>query len=92
MPFEYRMVQIPPNISVRGVEQGQEAANFLENVVNEQARQGWDFYRIDTIGVESRPGCTGILLRLLTGGFLRGQLTYTNYYVASFRRESQGSP
>ena len=81
MPFQYKMIQIPPNISVRGVEQGQEAAQYLENVVNGQAGQGWDFYRVDTIGVEVSPGCLMSLLGRSS--------EYNNYYVVSFRKETQ---
>ena len=83
MPYQYRMVQVPPNVSVQGVEQGQEAAQYLQNLVNEQTRQGWEFYRVDQIGVENRPGC---LLALL------GQkATYTQYYVITFRSEGQST-
>ena len=80
MPYQYNMIQIPPNISVRGGGRGQEAAQYLENVVNEQAVEGWEFYRVDNIGVEVPAGCLAIF----------GQKsTYTNYYVVTFRRESQ---
>ena len=62
---------------------GGEAAQYLENVVNQEARQGWEFYRVDNIGVELRPGCLFALF---------GQkATYTNYYVVTFRREAPSS-
>ena len=83
MPYQYKMVQIPANISVSGVERGREAAQYLENVVNQEARQGWEFYRVDEIGVEVRPGC----LMALFGQ----KATYTQYYVVTFRREAQSS-
>jgi hypothetical protein len=76
MPYRYSMVQIPPNVSVRGAERGQEAAQYLQNLVNEQVRQGWEFYPVDEIGVEVRPGCLFALI---------GQkATYTQYYVVTF--------
>jgi hypothetical protein len=81
MPYEYRMVQVPPNISLRGAERGQEAAQYLQGVVNEQARQGWEFYRVDQIGVAVSPGCLLALIGQKT--------TYTQYYVVTFRREGQ---
>ena len=77
--YEYRMVQIPPNITVKQKEaKGNEAAFYLQRIVNEQARQGWEFVRVDTIGVQTQPGCLGALLG--------GQVTTLNYYVVTFRR------
>jgi len=77
--FEYKMVQIPPNISIEeGVPFGQRAANFLEAVVNKYARQGWEFYRIDPIGIHVNPGCFGALLGKTS--------TTTEFFVISFRR------
>jgi hypothetical protein len=79
--YEYRMVQIPPSIVIKQSHTtGNEAALYLERVVNEQAKKGWEFMRVDTIGVQIRPGC---LMSLLGG-----QATMINYYVVTFRRES----
>lgn len=80
MAYQYRMVQIPPNISVRDAERGQEAAQYLQSLVNEYAREGWEFYRVDTIGVEVRPGCLFSLLGR--------SAEYTQYFVVTFRREA----
>jgi len=77
--LEYRMLQIPPNIAVKQKDaQGNEAALYLQRIVNEQARQGWEFVRVDTIGVQTQPGCLASLLG--------GQATTLNYYVVTFRR------
>jgi hypothetical protein len=77
--YEYRMVQIPPNITVKQKEaKGNEAAFYLQRIVNEQARQGWEFVRVDTIGVQTQPGCLAALLG--------GQVRTLNYYVVTFRR------
>ena len=63
--WRYKMVQIPPNIEVqegsttRGV-----AATYLERVVEEHAAFGWEFHRVDELGVIVNPGC----LTLLFGG------------------------
>ena len=91
MVYEYNMVQIPPAISVSGAEHGTEAATYLQTLANDQAHQGWDFFRIDVIGVELRPGCLGGVLSMITGGLLGGEITYTNYYVVTFRREATGN-
>jgi len=78
--FEYKMVQIPPNIAVNmKAHKGNEAAAYLEGVVNEHAADGWEFYRIDSIGVQLQPGCFDAL-----GG---KKAENSQYYVVSFRKE-----
>lgn len=79
MAYEYKMVQLPPNISVdHKVQRGNEAASYLENVVNGMAKVGWDFYRVDVVGVQVNPGCLGAILGR------RQELI--NYYVITFRK------
>lgn len=56
--YVYKMVQVPPNIEVQANKhRGNEAAVYLETVVNEYASEGWEFYRIDSIGVSVKAGC-----------------------------------
>jgi len=77
--FEYKMVQVPPNISVQAKEhKGNEAAAYLEGVVNQYASDGWEFYRIDSVGVQLQPGCFGSL----TGSKSENTL----YYVITFKK------
>lgn len=79
MNYEYRMIQLPPTISVQAKEwRGQEAAFYLQNVANEQAAQGWEFYRVDTVGVVTQPGC----LAMVFGA----RQTLIEYFVVTFRR------
>lgn len=79
--YKYKMIQIPPNISVQAKSHiGNEAAAYLEGVVNEYAPQGWEFYRIDNIGVELKPGCLSAL-----GG---AKSESSVYYVITFRMEA----
>ena len=75
--WEYHMVQIPPTIQVARVSHN-DAAHYLEEVVNRFARDGWEFYRVDEIGVTEAPGC----LSILSGG----QPQRRSYYVVTFRR------
>jgi len=78
--YEYKMVQVPPNISVQMKDhKGNEAAKYLEQVVNEYASEGWEFYRIDSIGVQLQPGCMGAL----SGKKAEERI----YYVITFRME-----
>jgi hypothetical protein len=80
MSYVYKMVQIPPNISVQAKNHiGNEAASYLESVVNQMSEQGWEFLRVDEVGVQVRPGCLMSLLGQST--------TVTTYYVITFRRE-----
>ena len=80
MGYEYRMVQLAPTISVAaGKEKGNEAAMYLQSIVSENAKQGWEFYRVDEIGVVSKPGCLA--------GLLGSKETALIYYVATFRKQ-----
>lgn len=80
MAYKYKMIQVPPTIYVQASrEHGGEAAAYLEKVVNTQAQEGWEFYRVDQIGVLTTPGCIARLLGQ------RSSLDY--YYVVTFRRE-----
>lgn len=82
MAYEYRMLQIPPTIVVREKEQrGNEAAYYLQSIANEQAGEGWEFYRVDTVGVVTRPGCLGSLFG--------AKQTLVEYFVVTFRREKR---
>ncbi|MFP3350122.1 hypothetical protein R0K04_01760 [Pseudoalteromonas sp. SIMBA_153] len=74
------MVQIPPNIAVQmKAHKGNEAAAYLETVVNKYANAGWDFQRVDSIGVQVQPGCFDAL---------RGKKAVdSSYYVITFRKE-----
>jgi hypothetical protein len=60
------MVQVPPAIAVKEKEhRGTEAATYMESVVNQMAQQGWEFYRVDSIGVQLKPGCLAGVQRQL---------------------------
>lgn len=81
--YEYKMVQVPPTIQLKSKEQvGNEAAIYLQSVANEQAAHGWEFFRVDEVGVRTNPGCLASLF---------GQKAVTaTYYVITFRKP-QGS-
>jgi len=83
--YEYHMVQVPPTISVKAGQGGGAAAYYLQEIVDKFAQDGWEFYRIETIGVLEQPGC-GCLAALLG---IRAQVR--EQYVVVFRR-SVGSP
>lgn len=73
------MIQAPPTIAVtKESNSSSVAADYLESVVNKNATDGWEFYRVDLIGVSEEPGC-------LAG--LGGQkATNQQYFVVTFRK------
>lgn len=76
--YDYYMVQIPPNIALRGRTSGQEAAQYLQEICNQYANEQWEFYRVDTLGVMVSPGCLAALF---------GQRASSiDYFVVTFRR------
>lgn len=83
MKYTYKMVQIPPNIEVQAKKhKGSEAANYLQNVVNAHAEEGWEFHRIDSIGVKTTAGCFAALFG--------HKASFDHYHVISFRRQADG--
>ncbi|GIK58836.1 MAG: DUF4177 domain-containing protein [Chloroflexi bacterium] len=79
MVYEYKMVQMPPTIIVKAKEErGHEAAVYLESLANAQAEEGWEFYRVDTVGIVSQPGCLA--------GLFGAKQTLVQYFVVTFRR------
>ncbi|MCW3171251.1 hypothetical protein [Shewanella subflava] len=58
--YKYKMIQIPSNITVQmKAHKGNEAAAYMEQVVNKWAADGWEFYRVDAVGVTLQAGCMG---------------------------------
>lgn len=77
--YQYKMVQVPPNIEVQAKQhKGNEAAAYLEGVVNINARDGWEFYRIDAIGVNVKPGCLA--------GLFGQKEAFSTYHVITLRK------
>lgn len=80
MHYTYKMVQIPPNVTVQSKNhKGSEAAHYLQGVVNKHAEDGWEFHRIDQVGVETTAGCLA--------GLFGQKATFSTYHVISFRKE-----
>jgi hypothetical protein len=82
----YKMVQIPPNITVaaksllgKAPDPSQVAAQYLEAIVNKMAADGWEFHRVDAIGVTTSPGCLA--------GLMGHKGSEATYYVVTFRKD-----
>ena len=81
MAYKYKMVQVPSTLKFTGdpLKFGGAAAAFLQEVVDREAIDSWEFYRVDSLAVVVAPGCLGAL---------SGQKeAFTNYSVISFRRQ-----
>lgn len=77
--YEYYMVQIPSNFAAQQNQtSGHEIAAYVQEWANRLASEGWEFYRIDTMGMTEVPGCLG--------GLFGGQATHTQYSIMTFRR------
>ncbi len=50
--------------------------------MSEQASEGWEFYRVDSIGVRVQPGCLGAVMLAISGQSVMTEL----YYVVTFRK------
>ena len=53
-------------------------AAYLESVVNEHSSEGWEFCRVDEVGVRVNPGCLA--------GLFGAPVQHTVYYVVTFRQ------
>ncbi len=85
MKYDYKMVQVPPTISIRSRDyKGGEAAGYLEEIVSQWSKTGWEFYRVDSLGVQVRAGCLASL-------FGQGT-TQQTYYVITFRMPVAETP
>lgn len=77
--YDYLTVQVPPTIVVRSKDLvGNEAAQFLQTLIDSHAASGWDFYRVDTLGVLEQPGCLAAIFG--------AREVLRHYFVVTFRR------
>lgn len=54
----------------------------LEHLINDTASQGWEFYELDSVDIEIRPGCLAALFG--------GQTAYSTFNQVIFRRPAGG--
>ena len=78
------MVAIPRDIAVMRKffggpkDPAETVAGYVEQVINQHAKEGWEFFRADTISVTVPPGCLGQLLG--------SKETTTSYNLLVFRK------
>lgn len=58
-----------------------EVSKQLENLIQHYADKGWEFYSLDNVDIEVRPGCIGALLG--------AKAQYITYNQVILRKEKQ---
>jgi len=77
--YEYKMVQVPRDLSVKMGKAEGVAARYMQETVNANAVDGWEYYRMDNLTITEKPGCFNALF---------GQKeVYHSVGVLCFRRE-----
>lgn len=76
--YEYKCIPVAPTVIVKGKNHGQQVAQYLEDIINKEAYNGWEYQCIDTFTAEEPAGCLAI--------FSLSKNKLTSYYVATFRR------
>jgi hypothetical protein len=78
--YEFKMVQLPQTYVLKQ-DTGKEIAAHLEKLAKDMGVDGWEFFRVDSVGVQVQPGCLGAL-----SGIKQSQ---SYYNVVTFRRAKQ---
>lgn len=76
--YEYNMVQMSSSVENSRRGQPGSAAAYLQHIVEKYAVDGFEFYRVDSLGVLDPPGCIA--------GVFGGKHEYHSVHVATFRR------
>lgn len=77
--YSYAMIQVNPTIEVGvGERTDQAAAAYLQRVVNKNAKDGWELFRMDSFSVDRPPGCLA--------GLFGARPDRHQYYVITFRK------
>ncbi|QDU86635.1 hypothetical protein Pla163_37860 [Planctomycetes bacterium Pla163] len=58
--YTYKVVPFLGSLANRG--KIGEVSKQLESLINEGARNGWEFHSVTTVALEVKPGCLGALL------------------------------
>jgi hypothetical protein len=60
--YKYKFISVPKNF-VSNINSGyQKVEDFMQKTVDDMVKQGWEFYRIDSVTVTEQPGCLQGLL------------------------------
>jgi len=77
MQYQYKVVPFIGRIKM-GKGSAQEVAEQLQALIDQFVGEGWEYYRIDPVQIEVRPGCLASLFG--------AQASYINFDQVIFRR------
>ena len=80
MSYRYHVVPFVGRIKAGSTENAQTVSGQLQAVIDHYVHHGWEFYSIEKVGIEVRPGCLGAL-------FGQG-VSYINFDQVVFRQPS----
>lgn len=80
MRYEYLVV--PFQGQIKGSGTPQEVSKQLQDIINQHATQGWEFYTLNDVNIQVAPGCLGSLMGAST--------SYVAYDQVIFRRAVGG--
>lgn len=68
--YIYKCVSVPTiiNTGKTGKNIHENAVKVYENIINNVAKDGWEFVNIDTVSSLQNPGCLGQIIGLFLGG------------------------
>jgi hypothetical protein len=55
--FVYLVVPLTPGVKEGDKDKGPKIAQQVQALINDQSRQGWEFYRVETVYTSVAPGC-----------------------------------
>jgi len=77
--YEYKTVQIPRDLASKIGQAEGVAARYMQETINANCCDEWEYYRMDNLTIIEKPGCFGVL-------FGKND-NYRSVGVLCFRRE-----
>ena len=78
--YEYKTVPVPSHLATQeGRDLAQELANYIQNIINNMAKDGWEFYRADNFSISETLGCLSSLFGV--------KPNMENYNILTFRKQ-----
>lgn len=61
--YEYKTISMPTYLGYKGRQTISDAlATYIQETINNNCTDGWEYYSTDTYYIEEVPGCWGMLL------------------------------
>lgn len=78
--YEYKTIPVSKMLTTKeGRNLGEELAIYIENIINTEAKKGWEFYRADNYCISETLGCLSSIIGK-TGNL-------ENYNLLVFKKE-----